>query len=89
MMYQSTDKSEIAGLIHNDTRSMPGCVQTVVESKQGFHIGGGMIDLPAKQDFLKPYGYPDNPNHLEGDKTTEGPGHRKTVVKWDLIRDVE
>jgi hypothetical protein len=37
-----------------------------------------------------PFGDPDNPNQLVGEKTTEAPvGNGKTVVKWDLVRDME
>jgi hypothetical protein len=80
-MYQSTDKSEIDGNDHIDTRSMPGCRQTVTDAKHPFHIGGGMVEVKIN---------PDDPNHLVGEKVTEDTAHKsKTVIKWDLIRDVE
>jgi hypothetical protein len=80
-MYQSTDKSEIAGNDRIDTLSMPGCKHTVTDTAHPFHIGGGMIEFKID---------PENPNHVVGEKVIDDPARKsKTTIKWDLVRDRE
>jgi hypothetical protein len=81
IQYASTEKSEVAGNNHLDTRSMPGCVQTITDAKQPYHFGGGQVAVKIN---------PEEPNHLVGEKTIEDRARKtKTVIKWDLIRDQE
>ena len=45
-----------------------------------------MIDVTST--LAPPYGDPDDPNHLVGEKVTDS-ANGKTTVKWDLSRDQE
>ena len=77
--YASNAKSEIGGNIHLDIVGMPGCKQTITDTRQPYHIDGALIELTVD---------PRNPNHLTGQKELKlAVGSR--VIKWDLRRDVE
>lgn len=88
-MYSSTDKSEVGGNDHIDTISMPGCRQTITDTKHPYHITGALVEFetPPKFNFI---GEEQDPNHIVGEKVIDMPGGKgKIVIKWDLIRDRE
>jgi hypothetical protein len=87
IQYTTPAEAEVSGNNHLDTRSLPGCKQTLVDEKQPYHMAGGMIQLMAPS-YAQPYGDPDNDNHLVGEKITQT-DNGKTTIKWDLIRDTE
>ncbi len=89
IQYSTTADGEVSGNNHLDIRSMPGCAQTLKDERQAYHMAGGMIELTAPS-YAQPFGDPDNPNHVVGEKTVDAAaGNGKTVIKWDLIRDME
>ena len=88
-MYSSTDRSEIAGNDHIDTVSMPGCRQTITDTKHAHHIAGAFVEVEAPPKF-NIIGEEQDPNRLVGEKVIDMPGGKgKIVIKWDLIRDRE
>lgn len=77
--YASNASSEVGGNNHLDTVGMPGCKQTITDTRQPYHIDGALIELTVD---------PNNPNHIVGQKELKLPvGSR--VIKWDLRHDVE
>jgi hypothetical protein len=79
-VYAATSKSEVAGNHHLDSRTLPGCRQTQSDEKWPYFLTGALIQVTID---------PNDPNHLVGEKVISETSQGKTVVKWDLTRDVE
>jgi hypothetical protein len=90
LMWQQVDGPEIMANHHNDSRSMPGCRTVVTDTPQQYPRLGGTIQVKATESARLPYGDPENPNHLVGEKVIASPDGKSTmIITWDLIRDLE